>query len=65
MIKVIIPGMILTDKGTDIIYVVVFAGVEQIDVISIDQLEYNQRQSIEYFKFSRAFIQFMIDRYCD
>ena len=65
MTKIILPGMIIVDKGTDIIHVVIFVCTKEVYAISLDQIKYNQYKSIEYVKFTKDYFQFVADHYCD
>lgn len=65
MTKIITPGMIIVDKGTDIIHVVIFVYTKEVHAISLDQIKYNQYESVEYVKFTKDNFQFVVDYYCD
>ena len=57
--------MIIVDKGTDIIHVVIFVCTKEVHAISLDQIKYNQYESAEYVKFTKDYFQFVADHYCD
>ena len=65
MTKTILPGMIIVDKGTDMIHHVIAICVHSVHAISLDQIKYNQYESIEYVKFTKEYFQFVADHYCD
>ena len=65
MTKAILPGMVVINKSTDVIHVVVSINAKEVHAISLDQLDYNQYESAEYVKFAREYFQFVVDHYCD
>ena len=65
MTKTILPGMIIVDKGTDIIHVVIFVCTKEVYAISLVKLTHNQYKIAGCDKFTKEYFQFVADHYCD
>ncbi len=65
MINAITPGMIIVDKGTDMIHHVIAICVHFVHAISLVKLTHNQYKIAEYVKFTKDYFQFVVDHYCD
>ena len=61
MTKTILPGMIIVDKGTDMIHHVIAVCTQDVHVISLVKLTHNQYKIAGHVKFTKDYFQFVVN----